>query len=550
MQPWEWGAPRRDIYLLKEAESLLARLELELKAEGLGHGEHSNVKALDAVEIAATRVRELLDHPREVREGLDSATLVKVSAEDIRIRLSAASSSPQTLSLALDDARRAAALRHREESHRATTSLPEVTHRDLEDRVDQVLNKIGIVKKDLCTTERCRLWSDFSGALTRARDEIRYTLFDPSDLQPHQYVILKKLSEIVETDMSWARRRATQQHLESALRHLEPACFSASDADNNANVIFACVQNVLVKCIPEVFNADLFKEIQPNKTTVTKATFRKTALQLKVSELLMSQTVQQLLHESTPELLCEEDLYVLCLEKIRVLLRGYTAQVAGDLAALTQSHRAAVPDAEAAVGAPVAALSNLIDYALAPRGGRVVAGSAKTLHSLTAPPLVPSVLHSVGLLGGYGDASVVISSSLPPALGDCYAFAGASGNVTVLLAAPTAILKIGVYQKNEGRVETSAARSFRVFGWTHLPPAMLSGYDRVSLGSHSLGAVLMGDFAMSPAALSPSPGSFQLFALQGPPAEVRAVTIQFDNTAQEEFTCVYRVQLLGNPHQS
>ena len=60
-------------------------------------------------------------------------------------------------------------------------------------------------------------------------------------------------------------------------------------------------------------------------------------------------------------------------------------------------------------------------------------------------------------------------------------------------------------------------------------------------------AINMGTFAMDDQLqdFDQSGGSFRVFPLMSP-LEVRAVTFQFeDNFGSEEFTCVYRLQLLG-----
>jgi hypothetical protein len=250
-----------------------------------------------------------------------------------------------------------------------------------------------------------------------------------------------------------------------------------------------------------------------------------------------------------------------------------------------------------------------LDYAVWPRGGRVLPPGSATRSTpatvLTSPAYVntlgplAALRHALRLEGDrYGDADerVVISNTMPPQRGRCFAMAGAQGNITVKLYLPVQVTSVQlyhpaeefvadnvaysytyrrdsgnggemasgdeVYSEEQGQEQgqgpsCSAPRRFQVLGWTQ-DPERVKGVYGISLGSfefqppaeacekHRLeGELLEGHRDMV--------GELQSFsvlthdAVSGMPVPpLSAVTIAVQsNHGHPTMTCLYRVRVLG-----
>jgi hypothetical protein len=427
----------------------------------------------------------------------------------------------------------------------------------LDVRIRSMNEKIDTVRKSLCARDQCKEWGDFRDALSVAATQFNGNDFDGSVVSSYRASAYTSLLEFVESQSSTARANIARRVLEESIAAVNPKCTTAS-ADPPA-----CLRHVVDVILDSdlfVFNVDnndaMVENIAPAVRDGDSAARDRAPLQSRIHELVLSAEFLARVGTATAGSLREGDVYNLSTVLIKKILQQAILQRKEEFELLdnaVQTNSGASVSVSGSGSASVATpekYRHLIDHAIAPRGGRVVTASKKAVHHLTSPPYVPSFLKSVGLLGGYEDPSVVISNSFPPDFGDCYAFPGASGNVTVLLPAPTVILRIGVYQRSEGEgaAETaSAPRSFRVHGWPALPPELAPGKKHTF--GRQIGSFPMGVFTLESLQQR---GTFQQFALRGvgggEPESVHAVTIEFTgNFGNEEFTCVYRVQLLGDP---
>jgi hypothetical protein len=585
-----------------------------------GRGGVGNIIMIGEVEELAARVQVAID-AASTRLSTSSSSGISggVTVESIRAQHAAAAASHRhELILLLAAVEKKSSTRHKSSllfqrkqvSEHKRRKVLLLLGRRLDARIASVHDSIeSIKKKNLCTADSCKLWADFRTALIQGSDEIHAYVFDKAVLSSRKANIYSNLTKMAGDILSSTHARLVKQVVEGAIMQLDriDAVSDAADSD-----LSDALQNLLIKSLDHLLNTDYFdhqvcendqfvaqQQYQEANTTaaIIAMSYNKSSLAANVSALLASDDIKSLFTVATSDSLQEEDVYILCIALASKLLREETKHSEEEFVAhissssllqvgagdVTEQNTRRTPSS------PSSEMKKLVDFALAPRGGRVVPPAAAfssraSSSALTAPPYVPTLLNSVGLLGGYSSASVVISSSLPPALGDCYAFPGTSGNITILLAAPTVLHRIGLYQKHQQvgkhgvEIEASAARAFSVFGWRSLPTHhhhhnhhVLGGHKHqqqqtwVRLGgSFSMDAQQHGTQQRSSSSGSSagSEGYFQLFSLKGGEGggkqeqeedssgrgAVQAVTVQFeDNFGSDEFTCVYRVQLLGEP---
>jgi hypothetical protein len=222
-------------------------------------------------------------------------------------------------------------------------------------------------------------------------------------------------------------------------------------------------------------------------------------------------------------------------------------------------------------GSPKNDLSKYKDYAVGPRGGRVFVqpahfathfDSSDTSSVLTSPPYkasdinaVDSVLYHSGLDRTSADPQSVLSHVIPPAPGHCYAFAGSSGNITVMLHSSVDVFGVGVYHipltVATDHMKGSAPRMFAVYGWINKPvvQGVVPGLKRVVTGeAYYLGDMIYREAKDASTALQ----TFNIArTLRGPKGitvmpSFSAVTFAIaDNYGNDHYTCVYRLQVMG-----
>jgi len=335
--------------------------------------------------------------------------------------------------------------------------------------------------------------------------------------------------------------------VEDAFRLADPMCTKAA-TESNVDVV-TCLERIVGKRIDDMFadekngigsgrcvDVSHGRDINGNDSVAGN----RSPLASTVHEIFQSAAMRPQLRPSTMKLLHREIYFRgICISLIKSFVKENKVGSENNLDEIVASASEKTRNAK----------DFLINFAQAPRGSRVVHSSVPSLYYLTSPPYIPNLLTSVGLLDGYGDASVVISSSIPRNRGDCYAFEGPSGNLTIMLPGPTHITRVGVYQKSGADMDTFAVRVFRVYGWPELPHVLT-----VKQENEGFSPTFLGEFSIeSQFQDTSSPGIFHEFSLhkeidESPLPRLKAVTFQFEeNFGGGNFTCVYRVQLLGEP---
>ena len=220
-------------------------------------------------------------------------------------------------------------------------------------------------------------------------------------------------------------------------------------------------------------------------------------------------------------------------------------------------------------------LSKFADYAVAPRGGKAFVHPSNTpvsiskrsdivtYYQLTTSPYkasastISSLLFYSGMDMSQSEPNVVLNHHMPPALGHCYAFPGSVGNITVLLHSPVHVYGVGIYHlplpDSMPGSPDSAPKRIAVYGWATKPTVqgVLPGRKKVVTGE----AHFLGEFVYArPTGEGDPVDALQKFVVSRsswdgvddaiPP--LSAVTFAvLDNHGNSEFTCMYRLQVLG-----
>jgi hypothetical protein len=199
-----------------------------------------------------------------------------------------------------------------------------------------------------------------------------------------------------------------------------------------------------------------------------------------------------------------------------------------------------------------------INYAAWPRGGHVVPPSASSsLYSLTALPFVQTsnaisnTLFTTGLEKRGANARVIVDHLDPKEPGDCYAFEGSVGNITLSLHSPVDVYQVAVYHLSASESPSASLGSspgdFAVTGWVSRPVLRGSLLNKIWIPPNK--GYDLGVFSYDP---SPSAPPLQLFQVRRtdesgeihPPFSAITFSI-LNNGGHPEFTCVYRLQVLG-----
>lgn len=210
-------------------------------------------------------------------------------------------------------------------------------------------------------------------------------------------------------------------------------------------------------------------------------------------------------------------------------------------------------------------VSGLMDYASTVRGGRILNHQTPFSNGiLTSLPYLPSkdavsnVLYATKLVTQSSDPLVVLSQTIPPAPGHCYAFSGNKGNMTIVLQKPIQISKFRLYQLLEesemhSNAHGSTPKDFSVIGWTKHPkpksgPLGVKFFDAgkaYPLGDFtydaSVGSKPLQDFEVKLDKLK----GFDVNSIEELPA-FQAITFVFlSNYGHTDYTCVYRTMVIG-----
>jgi len=194
------------------------------------------------------------------------------------------------------------------------------------------------------------------------------------------------------------------------------------------------------------------------------------------------------------------------------------------------------------------------DYALADLGGQVVPGAKFTSPAYTPKGALLSTdakQRYLGLGRGVGSASDAIDQARGK--GDCFAFNGNTGALTVKLAAPILITAVtvehlaAVFSESGG---DSAPKDFKVFAYPDAASletavALASANDSNSSSSSpatNLTPMLVGTYDLSRA------DPVQVFPLKAPTSTpMQFVRLEVaSNYGNPEYTCLYRLRVHGN----
>jgi hypothetical protein len=534
VQPYEWGVPRSDLSLLYEAEAMMKQMELavddqERRGEVVESFLNASGNMVDRLQVAFDDYKP---NPK-----FDSSTNTHDSEGNFRMRHATTAVSPQEMYALLS------VVHERIDEHCAgELKILAASSKDLERNVSEIYHAVENVKKSLCTTKSCNLWSAYQLSAQKSVEEIRAIGID--FLCIHKDQLSYNLTALVEQGISRIISTAMTLFIESLFREEDSVCANGTNVE-----VASCVRNVLLELINSaVYSAlplekfgNLNSEGGEGVVDDESIERERSGLQLMVYELIISEGVQHHLEVATVHSPSEADIYSRCREYVKNHIKSPAAE--------SSSSQEIFPDSEV-LSSGNHGNARYIDYAVAPRGGRVVPSS--TIHTasiFTSPPFFPNLLNTAGLLGGHRDASVVISSTLPPERGDCYAFSGSSGNITVILSVPTSISKIGVYHDFVDK--SSSIKSFRAYGWPELPSLLIVDKHDVKATAQT-SPIHLGDFSMESQRLEmPGAGLFMDFSLykdggRAHQIPLQAVTFQFENIVNSaEYTCVYRVQLLA-----
>jgi hypothetical protein len=186
--------------------------------------------------------------------------------------------------------------------------------------------------------------------------------------------------------------------------------------------------------------------------------------------------------------------------------------------------------------------TGLPDFALRAAGAHVVPALTSPAYTPKGQLLPTGLLHRVGLDGGVGPAEEALSHDT--SIGSCFAFAGSAGALTVRLATPVVPARFTLEHVSKALCVnncTSAPRKFRVWGRQRSPEQVAAGAAaaegaRVLLGEFEYD--LHGDSAVQ---------SFEAVPLAGD-AFTPLVTLDvLSNYGNDDFTCVYRFRVHGEP---
>ena len=445
VQPWEWGVPSEDIALLLKAEALTLQQQHQSQEVGV-----AVLDLIDEVEKTESQLRMSLSNTHPPAVSVSSSHVGGVSATDVRAyHATTTAHSYQQLRLAL------AAAQEKSCTTKAFDHVTLVPSGVLSSQINNIYDKIANIRRNICTADDCKLWSDFRSTLHQVSEEVDATLLNEYDLATHKSSISNNLTKILNGDIVILR-----SVVEKSARQLDPKCRVISE--DSTMDMSDCLHAILIYGLDAVLDSAALD--QPPKMGSNVHVEReedgggcgggssecdKDPLEAKIHTLFLSEEFESLFTVATENSLKEAEIHDICIAMTKKILgmemnRDKLEVAARILGARSHDHHTTSATTTTSED------KYLVDFSRAPQGGRVVSAEKKSLYPLTTPPYIPAVL--TGLLGGYGDASIMISSVFPPALGDCYAFTGRSGNVTVLLSRPTVIQKIGVFQKHGGGV--------------------------------------------------------------------------------------------------
>mmetsp|Transcript_38715 Transcript_38715/g.86466 ORF Transcript_38715/g.86466 Transcript_38715/m.86466 type:complete len:222 (-) Transcript_38715:232-897(-) len=181
------------------------------------------------------------------------------------------------------------------------------------------------------------------------------------------------------------------------------------------------------------------------------------------------------------------------------------------------------------------------DYALDDMGAKVVHGAAHTSATYTAPGAILSTdaKKKLGLGRDVGGPEDAINTGRSK--GDCFAFNGQSGHLTIKLAAPvvpTAVTLEHLSKVFSEKGGDSAPKEFRVIGYEtaeSLEASQALAEDEAALEGHLLAQDSYDLDKQSPV---------QVFPVVGPPAPVAFVRLEvLSNHGNQDYTCVYRLRV-------
>jgi hypothetical protein len=144
----------------------------------------------------------------------------------------------------------------------------------------------------------------------------------------------------------------------------------------------------------------------------------------------------------------------------------------------------------------------------------------------------------------------LISSRYPPTPGHCYAIPGSVGNITITFQSPVSIRQVGVYhlplREALAGTERTSPQDFSVVGWVNKPsPSRSLGHE---VGYH------LGDFRYDsdnlrqPLQLFDVKRSESSLSSSSSPSYPSFSAVTFlirSNHGSQDFTCIYRLQVLG-----
>ena len=382
-------------------------------------------------------------------------------------------------------------------------------------KIFKAVEKVTLTINTLCTIDNCKIWSDLWRNLQLLRDDLMKKSFGAGFLSGKSLLFVK-LSNAIKINVYRNTVSVSKSVVESAASRLDPSCIDTIQVDGSAVV---CFRNILSYILEDIMNGNNIN--RRNGALIAQRTNNR--IRKPVNDLVDFDGVRPTFKRPAFRMLVNRSAFTRLSASLR--LASQKEIVAGNevIVAALHSQQNSVED--------------LTDFAKANRGC-IVVSATKSPQSLTSPPYFPSLLNLVGLQGRHADASIVISSTLPR-LGDCYAFMGTAGNLTVLFPGPTLIQRVGLYRMSMEFARPFDARSFRLYGWQNVPASLSNGMTRDSVH------IYMGTFSM-PSHPDEESGSFHVFSLRNQGQPLRAVTFSFEgNFGELDFTCVYRIQLFG-----
>lgn len=509
VKPWQWGVSREDIALVYEAEALLAQ------EQGIIASNYERFNELHKLtENISLRVQSIFDSSCP---NVDKNPQ-RVTTHDVIERYGFETKKYRALRQMYFNIQSSLLPYAREID-------PENQERMFYAGLENVKSKVENIHKNLCTIKSCAAWNELNTTLSEFNDNLSVKFAEQEVISEYRTRIHQDLSRRARDEYSYMVDEYSTMYLENIFKNMTN---SLSTSPSSEEDVLAHISSYIEGFITHLINFGSHEDVSADTYSMLSK-IRSLMRDLEYSE-----------HSSSP--LDREEIQSFC----RYIARSLFANIKQSDSEVIDIVRMKM--AQSTQTSTPKRRSTLINLALAPRGASVLTSRhAKSYSMLTSPPYVPSVFNAVGLLGGYTDAAVAISSKMPPEIGDCYAFNGVSGNLTIQLPFLSTVLQIGVYQKNDVNFENSALRSFSVSGWSQRP---LTSVDPkiISQSSHD-GRFAMGDFVMPSTPPESTAGTFRLFDLQydhSGPTPVEAVTIHIhDNFGNNNFTCVYRIQLLG-----